>query len=262
MKSLLCCHLALMLTIALGDLSFAYAQEDDAAGMEAAEQEVYDPLEGFNRGIFWFNDKFDAYVLEPVARGYDYITPRPVQTGIGNFFSNLKSPASMVADLVQFKFEDFGTHTARFLINSTIGIAGLLDVAKEFKLQAPEKDFGLALGYHGVPSGPYLVLPFLGPSNLRDTVGWGVDLVLDPTFYIGAVTGVDTTTEYLIDGGMKSVEYTDKRARLLKAVEEAKKMSFDYYLFVQSAYNQRREKRINEERHESAAGREDAPAKQ
>lgn len=206
----------------------------------AFAQEIYDPWEPFNRKIFWFNDKFDVYLLEPVARGYYDYTPRPIRKGIGNFFENLKYPRYLVSDIVQLKFGQVLHHTGRFLLNTTVGLLGFIDVAKDVGLEEHSEDFGVALAYHGVPEGPYMVLPILGPSNLRDAFGRLVDVFTDPFFYVRYST-LNSDQENGIIFGAKTIEAIDTRADLLEAVETSKESSLDYYLFLQSTYHQYRE---------------------
>ena len=204
------------------------------------EEEISDPIEPVNRGIFWFNDKLDVYVLEPVAQGYSDTVPDGIQRGVHNFFLNLRYPRYLVSDVVQLKFTQAAEHTGRFLLNSTLGIAGLFDVAAEVGLEDHNEDFGIALAYHGVPAGPYLVLPLLGPSNLRDTVGTVVDTFLDPLSLL-YYSSLDDAVVLPIDLGLRTIRVIDQRAGLLDAVEAAKESSVDYYLFIQSAYYQHRE---------------------
>lgn len=142
-----------------------------------------DPFESYNRAMFSFNDNVDQYVLKPVAKGYQYIAPTPVQKGVSNFFSNLDDVLVLVNDLFQFKFGQAASDTGRILINSTLGLLGLIDWASDLGLDKNNEDFGQTLGYWGVPSGPYFVLPFLGPSTIRDTSGLVVDTVyFDPIY--------------------------------------------------------------------------------
>ena len=209
-----------------------------------AEVEIYDPIEPVNRGIFWFNDTFDVYLLEPVSRGYDFVVPNGVQHSVTNFFRNLKFPAFFVSDVVQFKFDQAAVHTGRFLINTTIGVAGLFDVAEEFGLEHHYEDFGTALGYRGVPSGPYIVIPFLGPSNARDACGRIVDAFLNPVFYLDSFTDLSSEEAFAISAGLYGLDAINTRADLLEAVETAKSASLDYYLFLQSAYYQLRANQI------------------
>jgi phospholipid-binding lipoprotein MlaA len=199
-----------------------------------------------NRGIFWFNDTIDVYAMEPVAQGYDEITPTPIRTGINNFFLNLRFPMYFVSDLVQFKVTQAAEHTGRFLINSSIGLFGLIDVAKHLGLEDHYEDFGLALAYHGVPPGPYLVLPFVGPSNVRDGIGYLVDLFLDPLFVFGVSSNTPAPVKDKVLLPTGALKFINIRANLLEAVEAAKSSSLDYYLFVQSAYYQHREGVLND----------------
>lgn len=202
--------------------------------------EIWDPAEPVNRVVFSVNDTVDVYLLEPVAKGYDSITPDPVQRGIGNFFQNLAYPSHLVSDLVQFKFDQAATHTGRFLVNSTVGVLGFFDVAHGWGMPHREEDFGLALASHGVPPGPYVVLPFYGPSNVRDTVGRVVDFFLDPLAAVSYVGGMSHHTRLAVGAGGGAFRAIDQRAGALDAVESAKGASLDYYSFAQSAYYQYR----------------------
>ena len=206
-------------------------------------EEANDPWETMNRGTFWFNDTFDVYILEPVAQGYDWLLPRPVQKSVANFFDNLDFPSLLVSDLVQLKFDQVALHSGRFLINSSIGIVGLFDVASEMGLEPHYEDFGTALGYWDIGGGPYLVLPFLGPSNVRDGIGRLVDLVLNPAFYFRQY-GLSRDEALLASFGATSLEIINTRSSLLKTVEDAKEVSLDYYLFLRSAYGQKRQNDI------------------
>jgi len=206
-------------------------------------EEIYDPFENVNRKIFWFNDQVDIYVLEPVARGYDYITPSPVQRGVRNFFNNLRYPQYLVNDLLQLEFSQAANHTGRFLINSTIGIGGLIDHASHMGLEDHAEDFGLTLAKYGVPPGPYIVIPFLGPSNLRDGIGQGVDYFLDPLYYV-YYTDLSSKEKLIISASTTSLDVVSRRARMLDAIETAKGATLDYYSFAQGAYYQYRRGQI------------------
>ncbi len=206
----------------------------------AEPEEPYDPLEDMNRGIFWFNDGVDEFVLEPVARGYHDYVPDVVRTGVGNFFLNLRYPSYLVSDIFQGKWEQALDHTGRFLINTTIGIGGLIDFATDMGLPDHEEDFGITLASYGVPAGPYLMLPILGPSNIRDGVGRLVDAALDPLFWV-SYTNAAPTTKWAITGGTLGLKLVHTRSGLLQAVEAAKESSVDYYLFMQGAYYQHRQ---------------------
>ena len=205
-------------------------------------EEPWDPLEGMNRGIFTFNDRADRYVLEPVAEGYDWLFPQPVKKGVKNFFGNLRYPSFLLSDIIQFKFSQVLDHTARFLVNSTIGVAGFIDVAKMWGLEEEEEDFGTALAYHGTPAGPYLVIPFLGPSNVRDAFGLAVDSFLNPLqgIYYFDWGHMNSTDQWIFTGSFRSVQFVSTRASLIDAIRTAREASMDYYLFLQGAYYQHR----------------------
>jgi phospholipid-binding lipoprotein MlaA len=204
-------------------------------------EEVSDPIEGFNRAMFWFNDKLYVVFLRPISKAYDAITPNFFQKGVRNFFSNLRYPIYLVSDLAQLKFDQAGDHTMRFLINTTAGIAGVMDVAKDYDYPEHLEDFGTALGYNGVEEGPYLVLPIFGPSNARDLVGRIVDTGLNPQTYL-VYADVDNATAIAL--GLRGLEVVDDTNRASEAIDLAKKASVDYYLFVRSAYHQRRQNLI------------------
>ncbi|HEV7732916.1 MAG TPA: VacJ family lipoprotein [Candidatus Binatia bacterium] len=216
----------LAMLLSLGVTPLAMAQQED------------DPWEGFNRHIFSFNDGVDVYVLEPVAKGWNWAAPKPVQTGVSNFFENLRFPIRFVNDILQGKLIDSAQTLARFTVNTMIGGAGFLDPASEIGLKQSNEDFGQTLGVWGVPSGPYLVLPLLGASNIRDTGG----LVFDSAASI---------TPFFIDGfitlGARVIDVVNTRAQFLGAVAEAKAASLDYYVFVRNAYTQRRNALVKDE---------------
>lgn len=201
-----------------------------------------DPLEGFNRAMYSFNDGVDRYVLKPVAKGYNAVTPAPVQKGVSNFFSNLDDVVVIVNDLLQFKFKRAAKDTGRLLVNSTLGLFGLIDWASDMGLEKNNEDFGQTLGYWGVPEGPYLVLPFLGPSTVRDTGGLYVDTdYLDP-IYNELHEGWPPPSRENTDAvwGMTILKTVDTRAKLLKAEKIMDQAALDPYIFLREAYLQRR----------------------
>ena len=152
---------------------------------ENAEEEIFDPLSGYNSVMTEFNDGFYVFVLDPVARGYRWIMPDPARRGVKNFFHNLLFPIRFVNNALQLKPINAGEEMFRFIINSTVGIFGIWDPAKEwFGLEAHEEDFGQTLGYYGVGGGFHIVLPFLGPSNLRDMFSLYPDMQMDPVYYV------------------------------------------------------------------------------
>ena len=191
----------------------------------------HDPLEGFNRKIFWFNDRVDTYVLVPVASGWAWVAPVRVRTSVKNFFDNLRFPIVTVNDLLQAKPVAAGSDVARFAVNTTVGVLGFFDPASGWGLEKHNEDFGQTLGYWGVPAGPYLVLPLLGPSDVRDALGLGVDTAASVTPWF-----VD---EFILIGA-QAVDVIDERSLVLQEARDAKESSVDYYSFLRNAYVQRR----------------------
>ncbi|WP_239923733.1 MlaA family lipoprotein [Agaribacterium haliotis] len=190
-----------------------------------------DPWEGMNRGVFAFNSKLDSWVLRPVAKGYDFIAPAPVQQGVGNFFGNLGEIGNISNDVLQWKWRQAGNDSARFVVNSTLGLLGLLDVATPMGLEPNEgEDFGQTLAHWGVARGPYVVLPFLGPSTVRDGLALPVDFyVMDPVSYAERQAVVNTAV---------ATRIVHRRAELFDIEELA---SGDMYVFMRDAYLQRRD---------------------
>jgi len=213
---------------------------------EDLEDEAWDPIEPVNRGIFWFNDTFDIYLAEPIARGYNFVIPEAIQSSVTRFFKNLAWPSYLLDDLVGLDFEGVGLHTGRFLINSTLGGGGLFDVAEEFGLEHRQTDLGVVLGQYGVGSGPYLVVPFLGPSNLRDLFGTTVDSYVDPLTLATFSDLADNDKAAIFLGG-NALRLINRRTSLLEAVDSAKEGALDYYTFVRSSYHQNREGAIKGE---------------
>lgn len=207
---------------------------------------VYDPFEPVNRKVFWFNDKADTYVLKPIAQGYTYVVPSYARSRVTNFFNNLGYPVNAVGDLLQLKFSQFGVHTARFAINSTIGVAGLFEVAEDWGLEPHQEDVGIALAYWGVPDGPYLVLPFFGPSNLRDTIGSFGDRAVSWGTIPYYFDNFDSGDRDKIFISLSVLDLINSRANLLDALDAIKEGSVDYYSTVRSSYAQRRNALIND----------------
>lgn len=210
-----------------------------AAAASAKTEGGPDPWEGFNRSVYRFNDRIDRHVLKPVAKGYQKVTPRAVRTGVTNFFRNLKMPVVMLNDLLQGKPLAAGQDLSRFVVNSTIGIVGVFDPSTKFGIPRNDEDFGQTLGRWGVASGPYLVLPFLGPSSVRDGAGFGVDVVTDPITF---------EFDEGVTGGLWAIKLVNTRANLLD-VEEI--MQGDRYLFLRDLYLQSREFAVKDGRVES-----------
>jgi phospholipid-binding lipoprotein MlaA len=198
----------------------------------------FDPWEPLNRKVFWFNDHLDMYLIEPAAKGWDFVTPKRVQTSLSNFFANLRFPIDTVNNLLQGKVQYAATDVGRFVVNTTVGAAGFFDPAKSFGLLPHPEDFGQTLGVWGLRSGPYLVLPILGPSTLRDGAGILVD-------YPISITPFFVDWYYLF--AARTVELVNFRASVLDAVHQAKEASLDYYSFVRNAYLQRRASAVHDQ---------------
>lgn len=200
-----------------------------------ATQANKDPLEGVNRGIYKFNDVTDKAFIKPVATAYKTIAPSPVRTGFSNFFTNLGSLTTVLNDLLQFKFSNAFTDAGRFVINSTFGIAGFIDVAGMDNIPLRKEDFGQTLGYWGVGNGAYLVLPFLGPSSVRDTTGLAFDVMTsDPITYTRNIDQIRLSNQ------LRAAQFLDKRTALLTATDLVDEASLDPYAFTRDAYLQKR----------------------
>lgn len=191
-----------------------------------------DPLEGFNRAVFSFNEGVDKAVLKPVARGYEAVVPLPGRTGVANFFSNIGDIFIAVNNLVQGKLGDAVSDLGRVAVNTTVGIIGLFDIASELGLEKHEEDFGQTFGRWGVGDGPYVVLPFFGPRTLRDTAGFVVDSYTDPLYY---ATGDVPTRNILV-----ATRIISNRAQLLPAEKVIDEAAIDKYSYIRDAYLQRR----------------------
>jgi phospholipid-binding lipoprotein MlaA len=196
-----------------------------------------DPMEGFNRSMYAFNEGLDKAILKPLAKGYKAITPVPVDNGITNFFSNINDVVSAVNNLLQFKLSRAASDVSRVVINTTIGILGFMDVATNMNIPRYDEDFGQTLGAWGIGPGPYIVLPFFGPSNGRDAVGLVVDWYTDPVTYLEPESHMWLT---------KTLRYTDQRADLLRASNILQEAALDPYEFLRDAYLQKRRNDVHD----------------
>lgn len=205
---------------------------------------ISDPLEGYNRAMFEINESLDKSIMKPVAEGYHDLLPDSVERAISNFFSNLHEPFNILNNILQFKLGDAASDTIRFGINTTIGIAGLFDVATEAGLTKHDEDLGQTLAVWGIGSGPYVVLPILGPSTVRDAFGRGTEM------WIGNTVEVDDTqifklTDEIESEGTRNTLFVTKtistRADLLGTKEIIDEASFDSYAFMRDSYLQKRE---------------------
>ncbi|MCW9048320.1 MAG: VacJ family lipoprotein [Gammaproteobacteria bacterium] len=200
-----------------------------------------DPLESYNRAAYEFNDSFDRYLLKPVAEGYETITPDPIMKGINNFFSNLDDVIVIFNDILQLKPMQFISDTGRFIINSTLGLAGFIDWASDMNMPKHQEDFGQTLGYWGVPEGPYFVIPFLGPSTIRDAPALFVDSAqFDPVWQEVENGFPVIQRDRELSWGATVVKTIDTRASLLKAENILNEAALDRYTFIREAFLQRR----------------------
>lgn len=200
-----------------------------------ASEDVNDPYEGFNRAMFAVNETLDRYALRPVAQAYDAGVPVPVRSSVGNFFGNVGEVWVGTNSALQGKGTEAGSSLARFLINSTVGIFGLFDVASEMGIYRGNEDFGQTLAVWGVGDGPFLFFPVIGPRTTRDSFGWAVDTMVDP------VGQIDYDATRL---GVTAVRVVDIRAGLLPADKVLEQAALDKYAYVRDAYLQRRQNLI------------------
>jgi len=203
------------------------------------EDEIYDPIEPLNRAIFSFNNTADKIILEPVSKGYKKL-PSPVQSGVSNFLSNLRMPLVVVNQLLQGQGKNASESAGRFLVNSTIGILGLIDVADKMGLEEKKEDFGQTLATWGVGDGFYIVLPFFGPSNVRDTAGMVIAYTTDPINAYAVNEG-----EAWVVPLRTAVNAVDQRSKIIDEVNALRDNSVDYYAAVRSSYYQNRKAAIN-----------------
>ncbi|MDF9392476.1 MULTISPECIES: MlaA family lipoprotein [Methylococcus] len=206
-------------------------QEEPGAGAPRTHVDSRDPWEEWNRGVQSFNDGLDDYFMKPVAKGYQWVTPKFVDKGVTNFFSNVDDVSVIANDLLQFKLLQTGQDLGRFLVNSTVGMAGFIDVADKLDLPKHYEDFDQTLAIWGVPSGPYLVLPVIGPGSPRGVVGFAGDTAANPINYI---------TPSAIPWGAGAGRFVDVRADMLSATKIADEASVDRYEFIRNAYFQQR----------------------
>jgi phospholipid-binding lipoprotein MlaA len=205
------------------------------AALPNGKADPRDRFERFNRSIYKFNNALDHAVLRPAARAYVKVLPRPVRTSINNFTTNLAYPTTVANDFFQGKVSDGVTDAARIVVNTLLGLGGLFDPASHMGLDRHTQDFGLTLGHWGVPSGPYLMLPFFGPSTVRDTAGLVPDYAL--TYEI---VSRNLITNDWVSGGLFVVAQIDRRSQLLDT-DKILDSTYDPYAFLRSAYLQRRD---------------------
>lgn len=199
--------------------------------------EVFDPLSGYNRAMTNVNDFLYENLLNPTLKGYNYIIPQPAREAVDNFFDNLVFPVRFVNNVLQLKFKEAGEETLRFVANTIIGFGGLTDGAKYYNLQRHDEDFGQTLGFWGVGSGFHIVLPLVGPYNLRDLFGfWG-------DYFVNPITFVDPQAS---SNGIKIYQKLNNISLDVDAYDRLKKDAIDLYPFLRDAYEQRRNYLIKE----------------
>lgn len=202
-----------------------------------ANPDPRDPFESYNRSMTRFNTAVDDAVVKPLATAYQEVLPQPVRTGVGNFFGNLGDAWSFVNNVLQAKPEAALHSFWRVIINTSMGLGGVLDPATEMRLQRSREDFGQTLGRWGVPPGPYLVLPLLGSSSVRDTVALPVDVYGHP---------LGQTNDVSLRNSLRALDLVDRRARLLQAGEILDSAALDSYMFTRDAYLQRRNNEVHD----------------
>ena len=245
--------LPLLLAAFLPALLGACATRPPADDPEAVAEfkQNNDPIEPFNRGSFAVHQTIDRYALEPVARGYRNVVPQPVRTGVRNVLANLRTPVIFLNDVLQGESRRAGDTLGRFVVNSTLGVGGIFDVAgNRMGVRGHDEDFGQTLARWGVGEGPFLFIPVLGPSNPRDLTGFGVDIASHPLTWAGGGAAVDALTY-----GRAGATVVDTREGLLETLDDVNRTSLDPYATLRSAYRQRRRAQIdNREVGGTAAG--------
>ncbi|HYJ39659.1 MAG TPA: VacJ family lipoprotein, partial [Steroidobacteraceae bacterium] len=206
------------------------------ATLPSGKADPRDPWERFNRASFKFNDTLDRAIARPVAKAYVKVMPRVIRTGVSNALSNLDNVPTIINDTLQGKFSQAGRDSARFLLNSTLGLGGLFDPASAAGLEYNDEDLGQTLGKWGVKPGPYIMLPILGPSSVRDTFSRAADSFMEPVWYLE-----DDSTRYII----RLIDLLDQRAGLLELDSQLGR-SYDRYAFIRNAWLQRREYQVKD----------------
>lgn len=227
-----------------------YDEFDDFADFDfgvTAKKEIYDPFEPLNRKVFLFNEFFDQYFFEHVAIFYQKFIPKIIRKSFRNFLNNITAPFTIINSSLQGDFDNSMASFSSFLINSTLGIGGLIDVAQKKDINYYKEDFGQTFAKYGLGPGPYLVLPFLGPSNLRDSSGIAVQNSLSPLSINIFKIGDDELVHPDILLGFKTASFVDNREFLLNIISDLRKNSFDLYTAMKSAYSQNRIAKINNE---------------
>ncbi len=227
---------AALLSILLAGCATRPTDPDDLAAWE----ELNDPLEPLNRAVFGFNMTMDKFILRPVAIGYRAVIPRPIRTAARNFLDNLRAPVVLLNDILQGEGQRAGETWGRFMANTILGLGGLIDIASDVGIPKHNEDFGQTLAVWGAGPGPYLMLPFLGPSNPRDGIGLAVDSYADPFSTWAAANGHDEALVARI-----VVDQIDRRAANIETLDQMQASSIDFYAAVRSFYRQYRKSEIS-----------------
>lgn len=218
-------------------LAIAGLSAGGAAYADSSDPGVNDPLEGMNRGIFWFNETLDRWFLEPAAHGWDFIVPDFAERAIGRVYDNARFPVVFVNDILQGKSIEAAQDLQRFLLNTTIGAGGLMDVASAIGVAKNDEDFGQTLGFWGVPAGPYLVLPFLGPSSPRDAVGTAAD---------SATQAYRFFVPFWVNLAVSAPNVLNTRASFLEQYAQERRDAIDLYAFRRNLHVKRRENLVRD----------------
>lgn len=242
---------ALLIATGLSLQTGSFAQDDGldvddlfADEFEESEQTatIHDPIEGFNRAIFNFNDGFYKHLAKPFANTYSNIMPDPAEKGIGNFFYNAKFPSRFVSNVFQARFGEAGKETGQFLVNTTAGIGGLFKVSDEFEeLDTNKEDFGQVLGSWGMGHGFYVVLPFIGPTSLRDFVADFADDAVEPIPSPNSL--IDESSDRIL---LRGIEFINELPYLMDLYDSMSRSAIDSYASVRDAYAQRRARQVAE----------------
>jgi phospholipid-binding lipoprotein MlaA len=230
---------------------------DPFAKSGEAGLEEYDPWEPLNTKVFELNRQLDRWILKPVAKGYDFIMPNPLQIGVSNFFYNTRFVPRFVNNVLQGKVRGAGIEAGRFLVNTTVGVAGFIDWASDMDLKTPEEDLGQTLGFYGVTPGPYIVIPLYPPFTVRDFVGYVGDIFLNPIYWLAlpiieigdipsAIPHYNRTTTSLILFSAKVTDVVNDRSLNLEKYQGVEESTVDLYSAVRNAYLQKRAKAIQE----------------
>ena len=226
-----------------------------------ATPERPDPWEPMNRGIFTFNETLDKFAIEPAAKAWDFITPEFARTGIQNFFDNLNMPIVFANNVLQAKPRSAAFDLLRFVYNTSFGLAGLIDIATMVEIPESDEDFGQTLGYWGVPTGPFFMIPILGPSTVRDSAGLILDTAASsyayfaPFWYgVAGLNGVETVGASV---GLKAFELLNLRTIYLEEIASSRAEAFDYYVFIRNAYLQNRRAKVRDQPETPAGDAED-----